>query len=129
MNPFQELELDLDLCPSCHGIWLDFGELEAYRCGRLELGKPPSSEKAVFKREPGHSLLYCPRCLFESLGLGNIDSIELRRCIQCHGVFLPKQSCEKKVHGGQDESELSSEAKGVLWLEEAVLEILIGTLG
>ena len=122
MNPFQEFGLDLDRCPSCDGMWFDFGELEAYRRRRREQGNPPSIEKAEFRREPGNYVLHCPRCLFPSLTLGNINSIELRRCLRCHGLFLPKPSWRD---GGKDESELSLEAEGVLWLGEAVLEMLI----
>ena len=129
MIPFQECGLDLDRCPSCDGVWFDFGELEAYRRRRLEHGNPPSVEKAEFRREPGNYVLHCPRCLFPSLTLGNINSIELRRCMRCRGLFLPKQSWGKNGHGGKDKSELSPEAEGVLWLGEAVIEIIIGAVG
>ena len=128
MSPFQEFGLELDRCPSCDGVWFDFGELEAYRSRRLEQGSPPI-EKAEFRPEPGNYVLHCPRCQFPSLTLGKINAIELRRCMRCHGLFLPQASWRKAGHGGKDENELSPEAADVLWLGEAVLEIVIGVVG
>ena len=54
VNPLDHLELRIDRCPSCHGIWLDKGELE--RLGSV-LTEQAEEHGTLTERPPGWSAL------------------------------------------------------------------------
>jgi Zn-finger nucleic acid-binding protein len=73
-------DAEIDVCPTCHGIWVDWfdGDLQkvAHDAAPIEPGQPVGG---------GTSL--CPRCTqplhFEKL---------LRRCSDCAGTFVPRSA-------------------------------------
>jgi Zn-finger nucleic acid-binding protein len=83
-------EVAIDRCPSCHGIWLDMGELEKL----LEADpKPLLAEDRCFQSEKGEAgpRRNCPRCkgaylikLNSRLRPGTI----LDSCTVCYGAWL-----------------------------------------
>ena len=75
-------EIELDYCPSCQGIWLDEGELEAmtgFR-KRIDLSDIPKARKSDRK---------CPRCRKKMLkGDFPGTKIEVDVCPRDGGIWL-----------------------------------------
>lgn len=88
----------VDLCPACGGLWVDWfdGELRAVAIsvGPLALATTP-----IEPRPEG-----CPRCRRplspEEWGRG---AIELLRCAECAGAFVPRASLDDIVASGSEE--------------------------
>lgn len=92
--------LEVDLCPSCGGLWLDRGELtRAARLPESELtrlrellsetaGAPPPL--------PTSHLVPCPACAgnLAEVMLGNV---RVDHCAACHGVFLDRGEMEEAL--------------------------------
>jgi Zn-finger nucleic acid-binding protein len=75
-------DAEIDACPDCNGIWVDWfdGELAkvAHAIAPLELGTPSVG---------GNSL--CPRCT-QRLHLETIGTAHVQRCGECAGTFVPR---------------------------------------
>ncbi len=99
-----EAQIEVDQCPSCSGMWLDYGELEAIQDSREndyeeELGKIPnyfdqSYEFALAKTEGAYS---CPRCgdEMEKREYGFSSQIMIDVCPSCRGVWLHKDEIKE----------------------------------
>ena len=91
-------DVEVDLCPSCGGLWLDHGEIE--RIGR---GKPADMDnlrKALTGSstpEPAsETTTSCPACpgQLKEVVLG---PVHVDYCTKCHGVFLDKGELDQAV--------------------------------
>jgi len=91
-------DVEVDLCPSCGGLWLDHGEIE--RVGR---GKPADMDnlrKALTgssSPEPAsETTTSCPACpgQLKEVVLG---PVHVDYCTKCHGVFLDKGELDQAV--------------------------------
>jgi Zn-finger nucleic acid-binding protein len=95
-------DIEVDLCPSCGGLWLDRGELE-------KIGE--SSQEDLFElrqslagsttpEAPSETSTHCPACdgtLKElKLGMINIDF-----CGKCEGLFLDKGELDQALASTQ----------------------------
>src|SRR3954451_22692423 len=91
--------LEVDLCPSCRGLWLDRGEItRAARLPEAELsrlralltadGDPPPT--------PTENTLACPACegSLSEVVLGNVH---VEYCDLCHGIFLDRGELEEAL--------------------------------
>jgi len=58
-------DTNIDICPSCHGVWLDKGELQKLiETDRYKLKLSPISEISESKGEkPWESEIGCPKCV------------------------------------------------------------------
>ncbi len=91
MEERRERGVLLDYCPPCRGIWLDGGELEARRTGRVR----PAAELAMqeqAERDRGESravtvLGLCPRCQ-RKLMVVTIGGVEVDQCQGCEGMYF-----------------------------------------
>jgi Zn-finger nucleic acid-binding protein len=91
-------EVEVDLCPSCGGLWLDAGELERIGRGSAEdlfelnqaLTGSPTPES------PSETQQSCPACpgTLKQIKLGNV---QIDFCTQCQGMFLDKGELEQAV--------------------------------
>jgi Zn-finger nucleic acid-binding protein len=91
-------DVEVDLCPSCGGLWLDHGEIE--RIGR---GKPDEMAKLrsalVGSSAPDaasdtqNSCPACPGQLKEVV----LGPVHVDYCTKCHGVFLDKGELDEAV--------------------------------
>jgi Zn-finger nucleic acid-binding protein len=76
------LNVTIDRCPRCRGIWLDDGELRRL-LGDRRLADYLTKDIGTKARSP----LICPRCKnlmdFERAG-----DVETDVCLACHGVWL-----------------------------------------
>jgi Zn-finger nucleic acid-binding protein len=84
-------DLEVDLCPQCHGVWLDQGELDQARDMiapdlqwlDFEIWKHPEQFKLT--KVP----LICPECEGEMLALNyGQTGVEIDVCPNCRGVWL-----------------------------------------
>jgi len=99
-----EAQIEIDQCPSCSGMWLEYEELEAIQDSREndyeeELGKIPnyfdqSYEFALAKTEGAYS---CPRCgdEMEKREYGFSSQIMIDVCPSCRGVWLHKDEIKE----------------------------------
>jgi Zn-finger nucleic acid-binding protein len=85
-------EIEVDWCPSCHGLWFDEGELELLgeKAGRIidteDLGRLPGDSIEKGQRR-------CPRCPRKMerviLAMGSEAPVEVDRC-RDHGFWLDR---------------------------------------
>jgi uncharacterized protein len=91
--------LEVDLCPTCGGLWLDRGEItRAARLPEEEINRLRTLLAAADHAgppEPSHPVP-CPACqgrLFEVM-LGNVH---VDYCAGCHGIFLDRGELEEAL--------------------------------
>ncbi len=76
----------LDICPTCHGVWFEVGELD-----RLD-GSPWANveEHHFHETEGDHPEADCPKCavLLTPLSPADMPDVIVDRCSQCHGFWL-----------------------------------------
>jgi len=91
-------DVEVDLCPSCGGLWLDQGEIE--RIGR---GKPEEMSKLAkaltgsTQPDPASdTTTNCPACPggLKEVVLG---PVHVDYCTKCHGVFLDRGELDQAV--------------------------------
>jgi Zn-finger nucleic acid-binding protein len=96
------LDVELDVCPRCHGIWFDKGELEAFPDRPSVRALLPAARHAPGRcRRKGHAIprsmagcptcgsaaAVCPTCQMRlSMVTAGTCSIEI--CVPCQGVWL-----------------------------------------
>ena len=73
-NP--NIDVELDRCHGCGGVWFDAGELE------ISTGR-----KVVPTRTPVKDR-YCPRCLIPLLSAELTGRVAVEACRSCKGVYL-----------------------------------------
>ncbi len=80
--------IELDVCPWCHGLWFDAGELAllAERLGRTLAVAEGAAPATVAATEKPRS---CPRCdkTMEKVSLGRAPKVLLDRC-PSHGLWF-----------------------------------------
>jgi Zn-finger nucleic acid-binding protein len=91
-------DVEVDLCPSCGGLWLDHGEVE-----RLGRSKPEDLSKLrqalTGSPEPDSSSdtqTSCPACP-GNLKEVRLGPINIEYCNKCHGIFLDKGELDEAV--------------------------------
>lgn len=77
----------LDICPRCHGVWIDAGELD-----RLD-GSPWANveEHRFHDVEGDHPVADCPKCSNVSLtplSPADMPDVIVDRCSRCNGFWL-----------------------------------------
>jgi Zn-finger nucleic acid-binding protein len=91
-------DVEVDLCPSCGGLWLDHGEIE-----RLGRGAPAELDRlrAALTGSPtpsaaSETTTSCPACpgALKEVVLG---PVHVDYCAKCHGVFLDKGELDQAV--------------------------------
>jgi MFS transporter, PAT family, beta-lactamase induction signal transducer AmpG len=78
--------IHVDECLSCHGVWFDKGELDAYRAAVEIQDRGPDSP--TFQKHEQSECKTCPKCVLSSLVQGEVRQIHLALCQQCHGYFV-----------------------------------------
>ena len=90
-------DVEVDLCPSCGGLWLDHGEMERLQKGNAAsvdgLRKALTGGAAAGLSDTATACPACPGQLKEvKLGKVHVDF-----CGQCRGVFLDKGELDQAV--------------------------------
>ena len=80
--------IELDVCPWCHGLWFDAGELDllAEKIGRTLSVAEGSLEAAASPEKPRP----CPRCdkAMDKVWVGTSPRVMLDRCRAGHGLWF-----------------------------------------
>jgi Zn-finger nucleic acid-binding protein len=98
MDPRAIDDAAIDVCPTCSGLWVDWfdGELRTVAVSVGDLAIPT----APFDAHPEG----CPRCRRplapERWGR---DEVELLRCAECAGAFVPRASLDALAASRPDE--------------------------
>ena len=69
------VDVELDRCHACGGVWFDSGELEIATGRTVEKGQRPSDR-------------FCPRCLIPLLNAELHSGVAVEACRSCNGVYL-----------------------------------------
>ena len=91
--------LEVDLCPSCGGLWLDRGEVT--RAARLPAAEIERLKVLLTRADgptppPAPRLLPCPACE-GSLTEVVLGSVHVDYCPACHGIFLDRGELEEAL--------------------------------
>jgi Zn-finger nucleic acid-binding protein len=91
-------DVEVDLCPSCGGLWLDHGEIERLGRGKTEdLTQLRSALTGTAAPDPASdTTTSCPAC---PGGLKEVDlgPVHIEYCNTCHGIFLDKGELDEAV--------------------------------
>jgi Zn-finger nucleic acid-binding protein len=91
-------DVEVDLCPSCGGLWLDHGEIERIGRGQTaEMEKLRSALQGAEQPDPAsETVTNCPACpgALKEVVLG---PVHVDYCTKCHGVFLDKGELDQAV--------------------------------
>ena len=87
------LDVELDKCPGCEGLWCDHGELERLRDAPLsDLEKSVEQQEGNPQVEVGEVKGYmrCPRCegRLQRVRYTYMQPVAIDRCESCLGVWL-----------------------------------------
>jgi Zn-finger nucleic acid-binding protein len=113
-----EADVEIDECPTCHGTFLDKGELERIQAAfekdhRRELEAPVDTviEERHAEREEALPLIDCPRCSHpmerRRYGLGSMTVIDV--CPEGDGLWLDQgelEALERFYERSQSEVEI-----------------------
>ncbi|MBC8327691.1 MAG: zf-TFIIB domain-containing protein [Planctomycetes bacterium] len=118
----QHLDLVVDRCRRCQGIWFDEGELLAFRRSAVDgAGLPPSERAIAFRPLRFQGAIDCPRCRAASLEVGEALGWRLGRCSRCRGVWVEGRRLRQLLEprdgaGGLDSWWLSLLGELLTWL-------------
>jgi Zn-finger nucleic acid-binding protein len=86
-------EAEVDLCPTCQGLWVDWFDGELSEVVRASAPVPPDSGRSLTSSQP-----VCPRCTrpltFEPVP-ATLSFIQ--RCGECAGAFIPRGSFDDVI--------------------------------
>ena len=102
----------IDVCPKCHGIWLDKGELQKILKDR-KLADYLTKHIGTKSKSP----MVCPRCGM-TMDLEKAEDVEVDVCLSCGGVWLDAGELETLKQKTEDGYELDMVAKGAELNEE-----------
>lgn len=94
-----EGDVMVDLCPTCHGAWLDPGELEAIeesheRKHAEELARMPDLGYNAYElaQQKSSRVLHCPRCAadMEAREYARCSQVMIDVCPADHGIWLDR---------------------------------------
>ncbi len=93
MRSFDLLDVPIDACRECQGVWLDGGEYEAMK--RAETGEATGAAPA-----PAPAALRCSSCGAEIARDKSYFSDQGLVCAGCHLATTPEQMRERAVRSG-----------------------------
>lgn len=107
-------QVEIDYCTSCHGIWLDEGELEIFLPD--EYRKEMLFNSFKVDKKNGEKKIKCPVCSkkMNKISCGDTKNIVLDECPDKHGFWFNKGELNNVVEMGS----LDKENKIVSLLKE-----------
>jgi Zn-finger nucleic acid-binding protein len=119
-----ERGIELDVCDSCNGVWLDAGELTKLS----ELSKDEESRRCSWtiptNQESPLTTLHCSRCSDTLLVKVIIKHHAFQGCRICNGLFIDSGTLDSITSTGDDKEEskmTASIAEGILDALSALL--------
>jgi Zn-finger nucleic acid-binding protein len=92
-------DVEVDLCPSCGGLWLDNGELERIGRGSQEdlfvLNQALTGSAAP--EAASDTQQSCPACEGGQLKEVKLGPVTIDYCVKCLGIFLDKGELEQAL--------------------------------
>ena len=83
----QDAEVDIDVCPGCGGVWLDWGELS--KISEMKAIIDGASSGAAWKKDLQRGR--CPSCEDRPvLGRISIGAFGIERCPTCLGLWFDR---------------------------------------
>lgn len=110
-----ELGVEIDVCPSCHGVWLEAGKLEALVA---------SSEFFEGDFEVNQSELACAHCSEEKLVTIEMPWGTFARCPACGGIFIDGETLDEITDEESTGNEAIDAVAGSAYGLGALLEII-----
>jgi Zn-finger nucleic acid-binding protein len=91
-------DVEVDLCPSCGGLWLDHGEIERLGRGAADdLSGLRVALAGTADPEPlSEASNACPACAGQLLEV-ELGPVHIEHCDKCHGIFLDKGELDQAV--------------------------------
>ncbi len=91
-------DVEVDLCPSCGGLWLDHGEVERLGRGKAEdLGRLRNALVGSSAPDPAsETTTSCPACT-GTLKEVELGPVHIEYCSKCNGIFLDKGELDAAV--------------------------------
>ena len=91
-------DVEVDLCPSCGGLWLDHGEIERLGRGKNEdLTRLRSALTGTSTPDAASdTTTSCPACPGQ-LKEVDLGPVHIEYCGKCHGIFLDKGELDEAV--------------------------------
>ena len=87
MEALAHEDLVVDQCPSCHGVWLDKGELDAVM--RHKLANVLDARISAFEMHDHDEVpARCRRCDKEMVALVGPGEVRMDWCVECEGLFF-----------------------------------------
>lgn len=90
-------EVEVDLCPDCHGLWLDQDEINALGAKSDavldELRKAVQAEEGQAEA-PTTTAEPCPAC-HGKLSVASLGTFSVEYCMECGGLFLDRGELDK----------------------------------
>lgn len=91
-------DVEVDLCPSCGGLWLDHGEIERIGRGNTQdLAQLRAALTGSAQPAPAsETQSSCPACSGK-LKEVVVGPVHVDYCTECHGVFLDRGELDQAV--------------------------------
>jgi Zn-finger nucleic acid-binding protein len=91
-------DVEVDLCPSCGGLWLDHGEIERLGRGKSDdLTRLRSALSGTDQPDAASdTTTSCPACPGQ-LKEVDLGPVHIEYCNKCHGIFLDKGELDEAV--------------------------------
>ena len=102
----------IDVCPKCHGVWLDKGELAKILKDR-KLTDYLTKHIGTKSKSP----MVCPKC-GNTMDIEKAEDIEVDVCLLCGGVWLDEGELEDLQKKSEEGYKLDMDAKYQEKLEE-----------
>jgi Zn-finger nucleic acid-binding protein len=105
LNAVEYDDVEVEVCSSCKGEWLQAGELEKIVEHHDEVFTPAeiasmaAVNQEIFTNENlDHDELNCPQCVnvrMEHFNYGDTSGIILHKCTDCGGIWMDKEQLNK----------------------------------
>ena len=90
------VELKLNQCFVCNGVWFDAGELKKYLTEHIMIVNSPETDQSLM-READKKVAKCPHCQTEMVKkqAPEDSSITIDFCEKCQGVWLDSTELDR----------------------------------
>lgn len=111
------MEIDLDQCFVCNGVWFDAGELERYLYENMTAVDSPGVGGAGLTQELDHKTGKCPRCSIDMVKkkAPKDSSITIDQCETCQGIWLDNSEIDHLEKSGKSITDKISKLFGRLF--------------
>ena len=111
-------DLEVDRCPTCKGIWLDYDELDAIE----DKVMTDDHAKGTMQWNPQQTELLCPKCGSKLNTFDyRLERLQIEVCPNNHGFWLDageeervKQAMQNRLAGQERAAKAESEWTGLL---------------